>query len=502
MAINHTPLLEGTRLRSRYIIRRLLGGGGMGAVYLADDTNLHISVAIKENFANDPELQEAFIREARILSKLRHISLPRCLEHFSENGRQFLVMEFISGDDLETLLKRNKQPFEYTIVLKWAEQLLDALTHMHSSNPPIIHRDIKPLNIMLTPQGQIILLDFGLAKGATGNTTRGLFGLTADYSPLEQLRDERTDARSDLFSLAVSLYRFVTGVIPPNAEIRDAAVRLGRGDPLRPAIEVNPRIPLGFSHALTQAMALHSSARFNNAEAFRTALHSSAKETTAQPHEKTAIPHFDASDEQSTLIRPERRKDIRPVIPHQVKIRPASEAVSAHIPGVYNAGFIVTGDVVAFDGQDTYVAVNPSGKIGFLYFDYISWEVFPGRVNSPKNVFNIGDTILIKVVGDSGDFFWLNFRELSPDPWDTVSLRFKVGMIVRVGIRLTTWGRTLDLALVELEPGVYGEMSIDYLSTDIREKLDYIASENRTIKTKILSIDPKAREIRFEFVSV
>lgn len=272
MDTNYIPLPAGTSLRSRYTIKRLLGKGGMGAVYLADDKNLHIQVAIKESFADTKEFQDAFKREAQILSKLTHRAFPRCFGAFSEGSRQFLVMEFIPGDNLSTLLKRNGRPFEYTRVLKWAEHLLDALVYIHTAQPPVIHRDIKPDNLKLTPQDQIILLDFGLAKGATGETSQSVPACTDKYAPLEQLTGQRTDARSDLYSLAVSIYHLLTGVIPPNALERYYATTSGQPDPLWPAIKINPQIPVEVSKALTQAMSLDSDGRFLSATAFLNAL--------------------------------------------------------------------------------------------------------------------------------------------------------------------------------------------------------------------------------------
>lgn len=131
-------------LQNRYLILRPIGKGGMGAVYLAKDERLGNTIALKETFFEDELLRKAFEREARLLAGLRHPALPRVIDHFTEETGQFLVMEFIPGDDLEEMFKEQGGPFPLSDVLRWADQLLDALDYLHTQEPPIIHRDIKP----------------------------------------------------------------------------------------------------------------------------------------------------------------------------------------------------------------------------------------------------------------------------------------------------------------------------------------------------------------------
>ena len=136
----------------------------MGAVYEAVDERLQVTVAIKETFAVDDRLRRQFEQEARLLAQLNHPALPRVSDYFTEDGRAFLVMQFIAGDDLAQIISERGSRFRAAQVIAWADQLLDALIYLHTRERQIIHRDIKPHNLKITETGQIALLDFGLAK--------------------------------------------------------------------------------------------------------------------------------------------------------------------------------------------------------------------------------------------------------------------------------------------------------------------------------------------------
>ena len=253
-------LAPNTLLQNRYLIVRSIGHGGMGAVYLARDERLGNTVALKETFFTDERLRKAFEREARLLAHLRHPALPKVTDHFDEDGGQFIVMEFISGDDLEILLAQRGRAFAVEQVLAWGDELLKALDYLHRQDPPILHRDIKPANLKLTPEGEIILLDFGLAKGTAGQTSsvmtsKSIFGFTPNFAPLEQIQGTGTGPRSDLYSLAATLYYLMTCVIPPDALTRITEVANGQPDPLRRPDEVNPQIPEAIANLLMKTMA-------------------------------------------------------------------------------------------------------------------------------------------------------------------------------------------------------------------------------------------------------
>lgn len=217
----------------------------MGAVYEAFDEHLSQTVALKQTLTSGDQFSKAFEREARILASLRHPVLPIVIDHFTNDDGQFMVMDFIPGKDLGELLRQRNEPFPVHVVLKWADQVLHALEYLHRQKPPIIHRDIKPQNLKLTAEGQIILLDFGLAKGkiapdardyqlptaqkmlslvATGTVepdtqefSTDIFGFTRQYAPLEQIQGTGTDARSDIYALAATLYQLLTGAPPIEA---------------------------------------------------------------------------------------------------------------------------------------------------------------------------------------------------------------------------------------------------------------------------------------------
>lgn len=278
-------LTPDTILQGRYRIVRQLGQGGMGAVYEAIDQRLDTTVALKETLFADERLRKQFEREARLLARLHHPALPRVSDHFSESDGQFLVMQFIPGDDLSEMMNRKRGPFPADQVLTWADQLLDALDYLHTQDPQIVHRDIKPQNLKLTSRGQIVLLDFGLAKGQAGEISRvttsaSIFGYTPNYAPLEQIQGLGTDSRSDLYSLGATLYHLMTGVKPPDALTRAAALVNGQTDPLVPASEANPAVARDVGQVLAKAMAQNREQRYANAVEMRKALRSSEHAST------------------------------------------------------------------------------------------------------------------------------------------------------------------------------------------------------------------------------
>ena len=278
-------LTPDTVLQGRYRIVRQLGQGGMGAVYEAIDQRLDTTVALKETLFAEERLRKQFEREARLLARLHHPALPRVSDHFSESDGQFLVMQFIPGDDLSEMMTRKRGAFPVDQVLTWGDQLLDALDYLHTQDPQIVHRDIKPQNLKLTSRGQIILLDFGLAKGQAGEISRvttsaSIFGYTPNYAPLEQIQGLGTDSRSDLYSLGATLYHLATGVKPPDALTRAAAVVNGQPDPLVNASDANTSIAPEVDHVFAKAMAQNREQRYASASEMRKAFHSSSQAET------------------------------------------------------------------------------------------------------------------------------------------------------------------------------------------------------------------------------
>jgi predicted Ser/Thr protein kinase len=300
-----------TLLQNRYLVLEQIGHGGMGAVYRATDQRFGSTVALKETFFDDPSLRRAFEREAHLLNRLRHSALPRVSDHFTEEQGQFLVMEFIEGPDLSELMETRGAAFPVEQVAAWADQLLDALDYLHTQEPSVIHRDIKPQNLKLTARNQIILLDFGLAKGTPAAHTRSsatasVFGYSRNYAPLEQMQGTGTDHRSDLYSLAATLYHLATSAVPPDALTRAMAMVNGQPDPLAPAHEVHAQVTPSVAAVLARAMRQSAAQRYQTAEEMRAELREAvrrvAEERAATVLDGAAAASAPASQNQETQL--------------------------------------------------------------------------------------------------------------------------------------------------------------------------------------------------------
>ena len=270
-------LAPDTILQSRYRVVRQLGMGGMGAVYEAIDLRLGHTVALKQTLTNDEEQWRQFEREARLMAWLNHPVLPRVTDYFTEGHRAFFVMQFVAGSDLAAILAQQPGPLPRNAVVAWADQLLDALIYLHTHERQIVHRDIKPHNLKITPTGQIVLLDFGLAKTQAADPSGSIsctsvFGYTPRYAPLEQIQDSGTSPQSDIYALGATLYHLLTGVKPPDALARATALVSARPNPLKPANEINPAVGLELTEILTRAMAQNPDERYGSATEFREAL--------------------------------------------------------------------------------------------------------------------------------------------------------------------------------------------------------------------------------------
>ncbi len=260
------PLSAGQSINNRYRIVRLLGKGGFGAVYRAWDTTFGIPCAVKENLDISQRAQRQFVREAKMLRTLKHPNLPLVTDYFviPDQG-QYLVMDYIEGEDLLTRLERSGAPLPETQVLSWIEQICDALTYLHSQTPPIIHRDIKPANIRITPDGNATLVDFGIAKVYDPDllTTAGARAVTPGYSPLEQYGQGATDVRTDIYALGATLYHLLTGKQPPES------IERVTGDTLESPERLNPGLSPNTVVAIRKAMQIQPKDRFRSAAQFK-----------------------------------------------------------------------------------------------------------------------------------------------------------------------------------------------------------------------------------------
>lgn len=277
------PLSAGAILRDRYRINRIIGQGGAGSIYLADDLRLEgRQCALKEVQLDQtltPELvqeaREQFMREATILARLDQPNLPKVSDYFLIDNRDYLVMDYVPGKDLRTLIleaKQNQKFIEEADVLNWANQLSDALSYLHGQEPPILHRDIKPSNLKLTPSGLVKLVDFGLVKVlAPGEVTITILQGqgTALYTPLEQYGGDstHTDNRSDIYAFGATLYHLLTST--PPAIARERFLHPGS---LVPPSQINPDISSRTERAILWAMSLHPNERPANIEEFRQVL--------------------------------------------------------------------------------------------------------------------------------------------------------------------------------------------------------------------------------------
>lgn len=278
-----TPLKTGETLRGRYRIRRVIGQGGMGCIYLADDLRLEGRQCALKEVEHDKtlsqnlikEARDQFLREATVLARLDHPNLPKVSDFFSINQNDYLIMDYVPGKDLRTLMLEHREKGDFIAeneVLNWANQLADALVYLHRQNPPILHRDIKPSNLKITPSGLLKLVDFGLVKVlAPGEVTITILQGqgTALYTPLEQYGGDigHTDARSDVYSFAATLYHLLTSKPPADARQRFISPAV-----LEPIRQINPLVSSKTEKAILWGMALHPDDRPDSVEAFREAL--------------------------------------------------------------------------------------------------------------------------------------------------------------------------------------------------------------------------------------
>ena len=257
----------------------------MGAVYRAEDLRLTGRVCAIKEVRPDPDVTpealaqsvEQFRREAYTLARLDHPNLPKVSDTFTEGQREYLVMDFVGGQDLSYLVEQRQREqgfLDERQVLRWADQLCDAMEYLHGQEPPVLHRDIKPANIKLTPGGLIKLVDFGLVKLLAADESRTITVLqgrgTVAYTPLEQYGGDagHTDVRSDIYSFGATLYHLMTNQPPA-----DAKQRFLTPGALIPPREINPRISPTTERAILAGIAMHPDQRPANMAAMREMLH-------------------------------------------------------------------------------------------------------------------------------------------------------------------------------------------------------------------------------------
>jgi serine/threonine-protein kinase len=262
-------LSTGQILNNRYRIVRKIAEGGFGAIYRAWDLNLGIGCALKENIETTVAAQRQFLLEANVLATLRHPNLPRVTDYFTvANMGQFLVMDFIEGENLQEKISKNGYIPELQ-ALKWIDQVLDAMVYLHHQKPPVIHRDIKPQNIIITAieeAQKVSLVDFGISKvfDPSLKTTIGARAVTPPYSPQEQYGKGKTDARSDIYALGATLFVSLTGTEPVES------IQRTMGTDLVFPRQINKNISPLVENIVLKAMEPLPANRYQSAEVFQT----------------------------------------------------------------------------------------------------------------------------------------------------------------------------------------------------------------------------------------
>lgn len=300
-----------TVLRDRYSIVSLIGAGGMGAVYLADDLRLKgRRCAVKEQIISDGAsasiVQQQFEQEASILAQLDHPGLPKVSDFFSgaQGDRDYLVMDYVPGQNLEQLVQEARRANEFLdeeTVLGWIDQLCDILNYLHNCTPIVLHRDIKPANIKVTPDQRLKLVDFGLAKPfdpTDPRTVTGLQGLgSLPYTPIEQYVGHmgHTDVRSDLYALGATCYHLLTGQAPVNAH----DYFLDPKNLIAPH-QLNPTLSIYVSDLILWAMQLHPNDRASSVAEWQQML----RQETSFPEQPLAVPlPTKPASSESSLLR-------------------------------------------------------------------------------------------------------------------------------------------------------------------------------------------------------
>jgi eukaryotic-like serine/threonine-protein kinase len=297
----------------RYRVEDVLGRGGMASVYLARDEELERPVAVKvlaEHLADQPEFHDRFLREARLAAQLSHPNVVQVFDVGEENGSPFIVMECVEGSTLAQELKE-RGPLEPDEVVDLALQICGGLEHAHAAG--LVHRDIKPQNLLLRPDGTVKIADFGIARAAetTRLTQMGSVLGTAAYLSPEQALGEEVTAAADLYSLGCVLYELLTGRTPYVFETLPELVVKQREEAIAPVRELRPDVPERLEAAVMHALARNSDYRPESAAAL-------AEELAAASPDPPTRPLPRATGTQVTEVLPEQA----PTPPRSVSRRP------------------------------------------------------------------------------------------------------------------------------------------------------------------------------------
>lgn len=309
--------MVGELIAGRYELEELVGSGGMSSVFRAYDRLLERRVALKvlhEQYTRDGDYVERFRREARAVARLGHANIVTVIDRGEQDGRQFIVFEYLEGENLKQLLRRTG-PLPTRRALELASQIADALSFAHGHG--IVHRDVKPQNVLLNGDEQAKVTDFGIARSVDvqqGLTQTGTVLGTSDYIAPEQARGRQVDAQSDVYSLAAVLYELLTGEVPFPGENFVAVALRHINEPVPSVLGRRPDVPLRLEAALQRAMAKDPAERFSSMDAFRAELEAClaglGAEADADPTMIVTRPALRAGDER----RARARRRVRPAL--------------------------------------------------------------------------------------------------------------------------------------------------------------------------------------------
>ncbi len=313
------PLDAGTIVGGHYRIDGLINTGGFGSVYRgAVLSEGNRPCAIKETYDVSPAARRQVLREASILFTVKSDHLPEVYDALEENGRFYLVMQLIEGQNCSEMVRLHGGPFSEQQVLDWLLPVADILQELHGRNPPVLHRDIKPANIILTPQGRAVLVDFGLTRlydpGVETQTMAR--AISEGFSPLEQYIGQ-TSPQSDIYALAATMYFLLTAHVPP------ASVARSIQDTLIPPRQLNPQISPKVENALLKALAVNAENRFTSMQEF-------ARVLRAPGFTGHADPTISQAAYQQAGARTERAPE--PIAPPPPAARPQRGQVQIHQP--------------------------------------------------------------------------------------------------------------------------------------------------------------------------
>lgn len=306
------PTWIGKKLGGRYLIEELLGQGGMSAVYKAMDQNLNRVVAVKlihPHLSSDPEFVRRFEEEARAVAQLRHPNIIQVYDFDHDEDVYYIVFEFVPGETLQARLKRlheNGRRMDIEKTISIGAQLADALDYAHGRS--LIHRDVKPANVMLNMNNEPVLMDFGIVKivGGTQHTATGAVMGTARYMSPEQIKGERIDERTDLYSLGVVLFEMAGGRPPFEADSAMTIMMMHVNDPVPDLRQLRPDVPPALTQVINKTLVKEKEKRFKRASEIARALRHPglAATTPAQAAQATVI-------ETAPKSRPETKPEER-----------------------------------------------------------------------------------------------------------------------------------------------------------------------------------------------